>query len=110
MGPEIFRFDALVRTIRDAIGCRTPIVHVPARVALAVAQGIGRLVGDVLLTRDELAGLRANLLVSATPPTAPTRFGDWLTQAAGSLGRKYASEVARHFEKPAHAPFSGQIR
>jgi len=37
----------------------------------------------------------ANLLVSSAPPTAPTRFSEWLRRNAEFFGVHYASEVAR---------------
>ena len=58
---------------------------------------MGRLVGDVVITRDEIDGLMADLLVSHDAPTCPTRFSEWLATNAESLGRVYANELKRHF-------------
>jgi hypothetical protein len=41
-----------------------------------------------------------DLLVSSAPPTAPTRFTDWLGRHAEELGRTWANELARHFRCP----------
>jgi NADH dehydrogenase len=57
----------------------------------------GYLVKDVMLTRDEVEGLMANLLVSDCPPTGQTRLGDWLDENADGVGAKYASELRRHY-------------
>ena len=57
----------------------------------------GYLVSDVMLTRDEVEGLMANLLVSDSPPTGQTRLGDWLNENAESVGARYASELGRHY-------------
>jgi hypothetical protein len=54
-------------------------------------------VGDVVLTREEIDGLMANLLVSKEPPTGQTRFSEWLAQNQSILGVKYASELKRHY-------------
>jgi uncharacterized protein YbjT (DUF2867 family) len=97
VGPEVFRFDELVRLIAQAVRSRARIVQVPPATALAVARAIGRLMGDVLLTQDELAGLMNDLLLSAGPPTGTTSLRNWLARNAGRLGRRYASEVQRHF-------------
>ncbi|MBP7746265.1 MAG: NAD(P)H-binding protein [Phycisphaerae bacterium] len=99
VGPEVFTFEALVRLIARTIGSRARTVHVPPWLALAVARVVGWAVGDVLLTHDELAGLRANLLVSASAPTCPTRLSAWLADNAAGLGRTYASELRRHFRR-----------
>jgi NADH dehydrogenase len=49
----------------------------------------------VLLTRDEIAGLMANLLVTSSPPAGTTKLSDWAREHAADLGRRYASELAR---------------
>jgi NADH dehydrogenase len=59
---------------------------------------LGLFVGDVILTRDEVSGLLANLLVSADPPTGTTRLTDWLRENAKTVGARYSSEVQRHYK------------
>ena len=60
---------------------------------------LGLLVRDVVLSRDEVAGLAANLLVSnsAEPPPGRIHLADWLDENGRSLGRQYANEMARHY-------------
>ena len=57
----------------------------------------GFMVRDVVLTREEVDGLMAGLLVSSGPPTCKTRFSEWLAQNADRLGRRYTSELERHY-------------
>jgi uncharacterized protein YbjT (DUF2867 family) len=97
VGPETFGFDALVRLVRDAVGSRARMVPVPRAFLLASARLVGAVVRDVVLTPDEIAGLTANLLVSRAPPTAPTRFSQWLAGNAERLGVEWASELRRHY-------------
>ena len=97
VGPEIFTFDELVRMIASAVGSKSPIVHVDPRIAVAFAWIVGWFVRDVTLTLDEARGLMSNLLVTDSPPNAPTRFSDWLRNNADKIGIAYASELARHF-------------
>jgi uncharacterized protein YbjT (DUF2867 family) len=97
VGPEIFTFEELVRRIAKGIRAKTRLIHVPPGVALCVLRLVGPIVGDVILTREEIDGLMANLLVSKEPATGHTRFSEWLTQNASILGTKYASELARHY-------------
>ena len=52
---------------------------------------------DVLLTREEIAGLMADLLVSKHPPTGRTRLSDWLLRHSRTVGVRYASELARNY-------------
>jgi NADH dehydrogenase len=84
-------------TVATAVGSRARIVHVPKALLLASARIVGRLIGDVVLTRDEIEGLSANLLVTSGVPTGTTKFSTWLTSNADGMGRKWASELARHF-------------
>ena len=60
-----------------------------------VAWLIGRMVGDVLVTREEIAGLMADLLYVDAPPAGTTRLTDWAQTHADTLGLRYASELAR---------------
>jgi len=99
VGPETYTFDELVRVVRDVVGSRARTVHAPAGVAFALGSLIGRAVRDVLVTREELEGLMANLLVSDGQPTAETSLRAWLAEHGSELGRTYASELARHYRR-----------
>ena len=96
-GPEVYTFDALVRTIKRAVRSRARIVHLPPRLALFLSQVIGVFVGDVVLTQEEVDGLMGGLLVSSGPLTGRTHLSEWLREHAHTVGAKYASEVKRHF-------------
>ncbi len=96
-GPERYAFADLVRRIGGAIGHPRPLLHVRPKTALALATLVGALVGDVVVTRDEIAGLTAGLLVPAGAATGHTPLGAWLDAHGKTLGRHYASETARHY-------------
>ena len=96
-GPDVLSFEELVRLIADSIGHKTRIVHVPPSLALFFVRALGYLVGDVILTPQELEGLRRNLLVASGAPTGRTRIADWLQQNSATVGLGYASELHRHF-------------
>jgi uncharacterized protein YbjT (DUF2867 family) len=96
-GPEIFTFDGLVRMLRDAVGARTAIVHLPPRLALLGAQLVSLGLRDITLTGDEVRGLMAELLISHEPSISPTRLSDWAREHQDELGRHYASELERHY-------------
>jgi uncharacterized protein YbjT (DUF2867 family) len=97
VGPEALGFEELVRLVRRAVGSRAALVPTPRPVLLAVGRIVGAVVRDVVLTPDEVAGLTANLLVSSGPPTASTRFSEWLVRNAQELGVHWASELRRHY-------------
>ena len=95
VGPETFTFNELIALIANAVGSRALIIHLPPAAALTCAWLVGRAMGDVMLTPDEIRGLMADRLVSSGPPTAPTPFSEWLQRNAGFFGVRYASEIAR---------------
>jgi hypothetical protein len=101
IGPETFTYRRLVEVISDIIGVRRLIVAVPPSIGYAVGTVLGKLLGDVMITRDEVEGLMADLLVTSSPPAGPTRLTDWAQQHADTLGKHYASELARRKNRQA---------
>jgi uncharacterized protein YbjT (DUF2867 family) len=96
-GPDIYTFNQLVRLIARKVRSRARIIHLRPGLALFLSRLIGYAVNDVMLTRDEVEGLMANLLISSDPPTGETRLSDWLDEHAPSVGTRYASELNRHY-------------
>lgn len=97
VGPDAFGFEELVRRIARAVGSRARIVRVAPWMLQLASSAIGRVVRDVPLTRDEIAGLTSGLLESAGPATGEIRLGEWLDAHGPELGREWASELGRHF-------------
>lgn len=97
VGPETYTFDALVRLIAERVGSHARIVRLPPSLALAMLRLVGRAVRDVVLTKEEVEGLMAGLLVSDREPAGRTRLSEWISRHAHLLGRHYASELSRHF-------------
>ncbi len=98
VGPDIFPFETLVRLIASKLHRRVLITHVRPGLAFTLAKLIEPLVGDVLITRDEVSGLMADLLISQKPPTGHTHLSTWLDEHVDSVGRRYASELSRHYQ------------
>ena len=96
-GPEIMSYADLVGSVAVAVGRRPRVVNLPPSLTLLAGDVVGLLVRDVMLTRQELEGLMDELLVSHEAPRGTRRVDDWLLKSADSLGRKYASELDRHF-------------
>ena len=96
-GPDTLTYEELVRAVADAIDARSRTFHCPPSVAVALARIAGAVHGDIALTRDELAGLRAGVLASSEPPRGAAGFHAWLAANGTTLGRRYASELARNF-------------
>ena len=96
-GPETFTFEELLRLIRHETGSRALLLHAPSAIALLAARSLSPILGDVLITSEEMEGLLAGVLVSHQPPLGQRRFSEWLHASAPWLGRHYLSEVGRHF-------------
>jgi len=97
VGPQVFAFNELLHLIAEKIGRRVWLVNLPPSLALSLSRAVGLFLGDMVLTRDELSGLSANLLISAQPPTGQTRLGDWLAANPEKVGQRYHSEIQRHY-------------
>ena len=96
-GPETMSFATLVSTIGKAVGARARIAGAPRALGLVINSMLGRLIGDVIVTDDELEGLSRSLLVTGSEPKGTERFTDWLSEHATTLGRSYASELRRNY-------------
>jgi uncharacterized protein YbjT (DUF2867 family) len=97
VGPEIFIFKDLVRLIATSLGTKPKLISFRPSVSLMLLRLMNPVVGDVILTREEIEGLMSNLLVSKQPATGKTPFTSWLAENGSILGMRYASEVERHY-------------
>ncbi len=95
IGPETFTYRELVEQIGRTIGVTRPIVSVSPRLGCAIGSVLGAFVGDVVITREEIEGLMADLLWTRSPPAGHTKFTEWANQHPGTLGLRYSSEIAR---------------
>ncbi len=101
IGPETFTYRHLVQTIGDIIGKKRRIISMPQELCYWSGWLIGKLMGDVLITRDEIAGLMQNLLFTHSPPAGNTALTAWGRQHASTLGLHYASELKRRLDRQA---------
>jgi uncharacterized protein YbjT (DUF2867 family) len=99
IGPETFTYRDLVTLIGRAIGRERPLVSIPPALGLFLGRVVGTLVGDVVVTREEIAGLMRNLLMTNSPPAGRTALSAWVRENAASLGRRYSSELARRRDR-----------
>ncbi len=101
IGPETFTYKSLVETVGEIIGEKKPLLSIPPSIGYLAGQLLGKLVGDVLITREEIEGLMADLLFVDSPPTGETKLTQWARAHAGSLGRTYTSELRRRKNREA---------
>ncbi len=100
VGPETFTFEELVRMIACELGKPVGIVRMPAALAYLSTRLTGLIMRDVVLTWEEYKGLMSNLLAPEGQSTGETRLTQWLSENRERVGRRYASEVARHYLEP----------
>jgi NADH dehydrogenase len=97
IGPETYTFNQLVILLRDVVGSRTVLVHTPPMLAQKLSNLVGMLIGDVILTKEEVYGLMENLLVTDSPSAGKTSLNHWVHQHKETLGKYYAHEIKRHY-------------
>ncbi len=95
IGPETFTFRELVEKIGEIIGKKRPIIPVPDFIGYLFAFIIGKLLGDMVITKEEIKALKAELLYTYSQPTGKTKFIDWAKENSNLLGKKYLSELKR---------------
>ena len=103
-GPDVMTFREYVRTIAKACGVTKLIVRVPSRIALSVLKLIQMILKDVVLTREELLGLKQEALLSRNTSLATESVTQWLMANGKTLGRRYANDLERHFQSAAKEP------
>ncbi len=99
IGPETFTYRELVHVIGETIGKKRFVISVPPGVGYLAGWTLGKFVGDVMITQEEIKGLMADLLHVDSPPAGTTRLTDWIREHRDSLGRKYTSELARRKDR-----------
>ncbi|NJD58443.1 MAG: hypothetical protein C3F13_14645 [Anaerolineales bacterium] len=101
IGPETYTYRELVHTIGTIIGKNRPIISVSPQVGYWAGWLIGRLMGDMLITRDEIVGLMQDLLYTTSPPIGETRLTEWARNHASTLGLHYQNEIHRRLHREA---------
>lgn len=99
IGPETFTYRGLVETIGSIIGRPRPVVALPPWLAYWVGWLVGKLKGDVTITREEIRGLMQGRLHVESPPAGHTRLTDWVREHRDRLGLHYASELVRRRDR-----------
>jgi len=99
IGPQTFTYRELVNAIGTIIGKHRPIISVSPTLGYWAGWLIGKMMGDILITRDEIAGLMQDLLCTNSPPAGKTSLTAWSQEHASTLGVHYASELARRLNR-----------
>ena len=99
IGPETFTYRELVEAIGRIIARERPLIPMPPFLAFTLSWLIGKFMKDVVITRDEIKGLMAELLHVESASLGRTRLTDWAKQSSDTLGLRYTSEMARRRDR-----------
>jgi hypothetical protein len=97
VGPERPTFYELASIIKEAAGSHSQIIRVPGELIPVTARILGLALRDTLLTRDEYRAMADGLADTDGPATGKIAVTQWITENKGTLGRRYTSEINRHF-------------
>lgn len=95
IGPETFTYKSLVEVISKTIGVYRPIISLIPSLGYFLGWLIGKMVGDIMITKDEIKGLMSDLLSTNSSPAGETKLTDWIKENSSTLGIKYSSELIR---------------
>src|SRR5690348_12527107 len=96
-GPDTIYYSEMVESIAIAVARHPRFIYLSPRNALRAVRLLNRMVNDIVLNEPELEGLMSELLVSSERPRGTRRLDNWLLTHADTIGRTYASELARHW-------------
>jgi hypothetical protein len=85
-----------VKLIARACGVRRLVASMPKMLSWLGLSILEAVLGDIILTREELAGLEQELLISHAPALGRQSVRAWLMAHGNELGRKYTNDRFRH--------------
>jgi NADH dehydrogenase len=96
-GPETFSFREYVSLLAAALGHTPRFITVAPSVMVLALTLAGTLLRDVVLTREELDGLKSNMLVSRSPPLGRELVSAWISGHGSAFGTLYINDTLRRF-------------
>lgn len=99
IGPETFTYRELVSMIAQNLGLQRPLIGIPPWLGFSAGWALGKILGDVMITWEEIQGLMRDLLYVNSPPAGSTRLTAWVSEHASTLGMRYASEMVRRIDR-----------
>jgi NADH dehydrogenase len=99
IGPETFTYRELVTAIGEVIGKERPIISVSPSMGLLAGQIMSLFMNDVVITKEEIEGLMADLLFVDAPAAGETSLREWAQRHAGTLGDHYSNELERRRDR-----------
>jgi uncharacterized protein YbjT (DUF2867 family) len=96
-GREVVAFREYLRRLTRNMGLHRLFVSLPPPAIVAAMGPIGRMLGDTVLTPEEMRGLQQDRLVSRGTPLGTTSVFDWLASNASRFGHTYMNDTRRRF-------------
>ena len=85
--------------IASKLGLQRVVIGVPPALGYWACRMLGWAMRDVIVTREEIAGLMENRLLVAAPPLGNTRLSNWVEKHKDTLGQYYTSELLRRVDR-----------
>ncbi|UCC50150.1 MAG: NAD(P)H-binding protein [Anaerolineaceae bacterium] len=99
IGPETFTYRELVAAIGEIIGKERPIISLSPRMGYLAGRLMSLFMDDVVITKEEIEGLMADLLYVDAPPAGDTSLREWAARHSDSLGKHYTNELERRRDR-----------
>jgi NADH dehydrogenase len=96
-GPETFTFREYVSLLARAVEHTPRFVTLPPGAMVGALRLIGPLLKDIVLTREELEGLRTNMLVSHESPRGTESVAAWIAAHGSAFGSAYTNDTLTRF-------------
>ena len=95
VGPDRPEFGELIREVAEAAGTRARALRLPMKACRLSYAAAGPILGETVLSDDELTGLSRNRLDSTAESTGRTSLLDWIRTTGQELGRRFRREPSR---------------
>jgi NADH dehydrogenase len=99
IGPETLSYNEIVKLICKILGKKRILMHVSKGFGVFASKIVGKLVGDIVLTNDELGSLMQGLLCTDSHPAGTTKLSEWIENNKETAGKTYTSELARRVDR-----------
>lgn len=106
-GPEVFTFKEFVALLARSMGRPLRTFPIHPNLAVIALKPLGWLLRDTILTKEELEGLRINMLLSHAPPLGKSLVSQWLMTHGYSLGKTYVNDTVERFTRAKQASQKG---
>lgn len=94
-GPETYTYLELLKLIKKNIGSKNIFIPTPHLLAFLGIWTTGKILGDQILTYDEMKGLLANKLYSEKISLGKCKLSEYIQENASKLGISYINETKK---------------